>query len=308
MSDNISHQPKVFIIILNWNNLQDTVECLESLKKLDYQNFEIVLVDNASTDGSVQVLEEEYPEVILLKNERNLGYAVGNNKGIEKAMELGCDFIFLLNNDTTVDGNCLKELVKTAESDLHIGIVGPKIYLFQDSSLVWYAGGEILFRDAISVTRGLFKRDRHSYNTIKEVSFITGCAMLVRKRAIEEVGLFDPHFESYMEDADLCWRMKKKGFKLVYVPDAKIYHKVSQSFGNTAYNEKTMYLMGRNAVLFVKRYGNFTRWLKFFTFFWLSIIYAFPRETMKRNHKAVFAKISGFFDGIRERKEDNEIH
>ena len=88
MNNNISHQPKVFIIILNWNNLQDTVECLESLKKLDYQNFEIVLVDNASTDGSVQVLEKRDPGIILLKNERNLGYAVGNNKGIEKAMKL----------------------------------------------------------------------------------------------------------------------------------------------------------------------------------------------------------------------------
>ncbi|MBW1855160.1 MAG: glycosyltransferase family 2 protein [Deltaproteobacteria bacterium] len=303
----ISHQPKVFIIILNWNNLQDTVECLESVKKLNYQNFEIVLVDNASTDGSVQVLEEEYPEVILLKNERNLGYAVGNNEGIEKAMELGCEYIFLLNNDTIVDGDCLKELVKTAESDLHIGIVGPKIYLFQDPSIVWYAGGEILFRDAISHTRGLFKRDHPSYNTIKEVSFITGCAMLVKKEAIEGVGLFDHHFVSYMEDTDLCWRMKKKGFKLVYLPDAKIYHKVSQSFGTTAYNEKTMYLMGRNAVLFVKKYGNFTQWLKFITFFWLSIIYAFPREAMKRNHKAVFAKIRGFFDGIIEKGGNSEV-
>ena len=300
MSDNITNQPKVFIIILNWNNLQDTVECLESVKKLNYQNFEIILVDSCSTDGSVRVLEEEYPEVILLKNERNLGYAVGNNRGIEKAMGLGCEYIFLLNNDTTIDRDCLKELVKTAVSDSHIGIVGPKIYLYQNPSIVWYAGGEILFRDAISVTRGLFKMDRPSYNTMRGVTFITGCAMLVKKEAIEEVGLFDPHFVSYLEDTDLCWRMKKKGFKLVYVPDAKIYHKVSQSFGTTAYNEKTMYLMGRNAVLFVKRYGNFTQWLKFITFFWLSIIYAFPRETMKRNHKAVFAKIRGFFDGIRE--------
>jgi len=303
MRDTITNQPKVFIIILNWNNLQDTVECLESLKKLDYQNFEIILVDNASTDGSIQVLEKEYPEIILIKNEKNLGFALGNNKGIERALELGCEYIFLLNNDTTIERDCLKDLVKSAVSNSQIGIVGPKIYLYQDPSIVWYAGGEILFRDAISHTRGLFKRDHPSYNTTKDVTFITGCAMLVRRKAIEEVGLFDPRFVSYMEDADLCWRMKKKGYRLVYVPDARIYHKVSQSFGSTAYNEKTMYLMGRNAVLFVKRYGNVTQWLKFITFFWLSIIYAFPRETMNRNHKAVFAKISGFFDGIRERKQ-----
>ncbi len=302
MNDNKSHQPKVCIIILNWNNLQDTVECLESVKKLDYQNFETILVDNGSTDGSVQSLEKRYPEIILLKNETNVGYVVGNNKGIEKAMALGCDFIFILNNDTTVESRCLKELVKTAVSDSRIGIVGPKIYLFQDPSLVWYAGGEILFRDAISVTRGLFKKDRPSYNTMKEVSFVTGCAMLIKSEAIEEVGLFDPHYISYMEDADLCWRMKNVGFKLVYLPTAIVYHKVSRSFGKTAYNEKTMYLMGRNAVLFVKRYGNVTQWLKFILFFWLSIIYAFPRETIRGNHKAVFAKIRGFFDGIREKR------
>ena len=305
---NISNQPKVFIIILNWNNLQDTIECLESVKKLDYHNFEIMLVDNGSTDGSIQVLEKRYPEIILLKNERNLGFAVGNNNGIEKAMELGCEFIFLLNNDTTVDRDCLKELVKTAVSDSRIGIVGSKIHLFQDPSMVWYAGGEILFREAISVSKGLFKRDRSSYNTMREVSFITGCAMLVKREAIEKVGLFDPAYISYMEDTDLCWRMKKKGFKLLYLPSARVYHKVSQSFGNTAYNQKTMYLMGKNAVLFVKRYGNVIRWLKFVTFFWLSIIYALPREAIRGNHKAVFAKIRGFLDGIRERRKDNEVH
>lgn len=307
MSNNKSHQPKVCIIILNWNNLQDTIECLESVAKLNYRNFEIILIDNDSTDGSVQVLEKRYPEITLLKNERNLGYAAGNNVGMEKAMELECEYILLLNNDTTIERECLRELVKTAVSDSQVAIVGPKIHLFQDPSIVWYAGGEILFRDAISVTRGLFKRDRPSYNTAREVSFITGCAMLLRKRAIEEVGLFDPSYVSYMEDADLCWRMKKRGFRLVYLPSARVYHKVSRSFGDTAYNEKTMYLMGRNAVLFVKKYGNFTKWFKFITFFWLSIIYAFPRETIKRNHKAVFAKTRGFYDGIRGGEKENEV-
>lgn len=300
----ITYQPKVFIIVLTWNNLRDTGECLESVRQLDYGNYEIILVDNGSTDGSIRVLEKEYPEIILLKNSANLGFALGNNRGIEKALERGCDFIFLLNNDTTLDRDCLSKLVGLAISDPGIGIVGPKIYLFKEPSIVWYAGGEILFRDAISVTRGLFKKDRPSYNSMREVSFITACAMLVNRKAIEQVGLLDPEYISYLEDTDWCWRIKRKGFRLVYLPSARVYHKVSRSFGNTAYNEKTMYLMGRNAVLFVKKYGSVTRWLKFITFFWLSIIYAFPREVIKRNHKAVFAKIRGFFDGIRGKRQE----
>jgi GT2 family glycosyltransferase len=132
--------------------------------------------------------------------------------------------------------------------------------------------------------------------------------MLVKRKAIEEVGLLDPDYISYMEDTDWCWRMRQKGFKLVYVPRATVYHKVSQSFGNTPYNEKTMYLMGRNAVLFVRKYGNLFRWFKFIFFFWLSVLYAFPRETMRGNYKAVFAKIRGFFDGTREKIEIHEVH
>jgi len=302
------YQPKVFIIILSWNRLNDTLECVESVKKIDYRNFEIMVVDNGSTDGSAEVVEKRYPNITLIKNERNVGYAIGNNRGIEKALEMGCEYVFLLNNDTTIDAACLNELVRIAESDAHIGAVGPKIYLYQNPAIVWYAGGEILFREAISVSRGLFKKDRPSYNTIREVSFITGCAMLVKRKAIEEVGLLDPDYISYMEDTDWCWRMRQKGFKLVYVPSARVYHKVSQSFGNTAYNEKTMYLMGRNAVLFVKKYGTFMRWLKFIFFFWLSVAYALPREAMRSNQKAVFAKIKGFIDGIRGKLEVYEVH
>ena len=299
----LSQQPKIAIIILNWNGLNDTLECLESVKKIDYPNYEIIVVDNGSDDGSAAAVAQRYPEIILIKNESNLGYALGNNKGIQKALESGCDYVFLLNNDTTVDQDCLNELLKIAESNPRIGIAGPKIYLYHDPARVWYAGGEIRFREAISVSSGLFRRDRPSFNIPSEVSFITGCAMLVKRTAIEEVGLLDPEYVSYLEDTDWCWRMARKGFKLVYVPGARVYHKVSQSFGSTPYNEKSMYLMGRNAVIFVKRYGTFFRWLKFIFFFWLSVIYALPRELVRGNHKAVLAKVRGFFDGMKGKSQ-----
>jgi hypothetical protein len=291
--------PKISVIILNWNRLNDTLECLGSVKQIDYPNYEILVVDNGSTDGSAEAVARSYPEIGLIKNESNLGYASGNNRGIEKALESGCDYVFLLNNDTTVDKDCLKELIKIAASEPRIGMAGPKIYLYHDPARVWYAGGEIRFREAISVSKGLFKRDHPSYSQPGEVSFITGCAMLVKRSAIEKVGLFDPEYVSYLEDTDWCWRMAQQGFRLVYVPGAKVYHKVSQSFGSTPYNEKSMYLMGRNAVLFMKKYGTFSRWLKFIFFFWLSVLYALPRELMRGNQRAVFAKIKGFIDGMR---------
>jgi hypothetical protein len=307
MSDPVASQPKVIIIVLAWNRLSDTLECLESIRKIEYRNYQIMVVDNGSTDGSADAIAARYPEIILIKNESNLGYAAGNNKGIEKALQMGCDYVFLLNNDTTVDAACLDELIKTAASDSRIGAAGPKIYLYQDPSVVWYAGGDICFREAISVTRGWFKPDRPAFNRPGEVSFITGCAMLVKRKAIEEVGLLDPEYVSYLEDTDWCWRMAQKGFKLAYVPAAKVYHKVSQSFGSNPYNQKSMYLMGRNAVLFMKKHGTFTRWLKLIFFFWLSVLYALPREIVRGNLKAVCAKVRGFFDGLRGMREKSRI-
>jgi hypothetical protein len=298
-TDPAPSQPKVFIIILTWNRLSDTLECLESVKKIVYPNYEIMVVDNGSTDKSAEAIAAKYPEITLIKNESNLGYAAGNNKGIEKALHMGCDYVFILNNDTTVDAACLDELVKTAEADPRIGAAGSKIYLHQDPSVVWYAGGDICFREAISVTRGWFKRDHPSYDRPGEVSFITGCAMLAKRTAIEAVGLLDPEYVSYLEDTDWCWRMAQKGFKLAYVPGGKVYHKVSQSFGSIPYNEKSMYLMGKNAVRFMKKYGTFIRWLKFIFFFWLSVLYALPRETARGNLKAVSAKVRGLLDGIK---------
>ncbi len=292
-------QPKVIIIVLAWNRLSDTLECLDSVKKIAYRNYEVIVVDNGSTDGSAETIAARYPDIILLNNECNLGYAAGNNRGIEKALSIGCDYVFLLNNDTTLDAAGLDELIKTAESDSRIGAAGPKIYLYQDPSVVWYAGGDICFREAISVTRGWFKRDHPSYDRPGEVSFITGCAMVVKRKTIEAVGLLDKEYGSYLEDTDWCRRMSHKGFKLAYVPAAKVYHKVSQSFGSIPYNEKSMYLMGRNAVLFVNKYGSYFHWLKFIFFFWLSVLYALPRETARGNLKAVRAKIKGFFDGLR---------
>ena len=142
-TDPAPSQPKVFIIILTWNRLSDTLECLESVKKIVYPNYEIIVVDNGSTDGSAEAIARRYPEITLVKNESNLGYAAGNNRGMETALHMGCDYVFLLNNDTTIDAVCLDELVNRAESDPRVGAAGPKIYLHQDPSTVWYAGGEI---------------------------------------------------------------------------------------------------------------------------------------------------------------------
>src|SRR6056297_688817 len=133
----------VYIVILNWNNFQETIDCVESCKKLTYSNFKILLVDNGSTDGSEDILKKEFPGIPLIQTGENLGYSGGNNAGIRHALEQGADYIWLLNNDTVVDPQCLAKMVQTAESSNQIGMVGSKIFYHHSPDILWYAGGEI---------------------------------------------------------------------------------------------------------------------------------------------------------------------
>ena len=135
--------PKIFIIVLNWNRAQDTVACISSLTKLNYSRYNVVVVDNASQDGSAPIIKRSFPSLVVIENASNLGYAEGNKVGICYALAHGAEYVLVLNNDTVVDSDMLTELVRIAESDRMIGIVGPKIYDFQQPTKIWFAGANI---------------------------------------------------------------------------------------------------------------------------------------------------------------------
>jgi len=224
-------QPSVSVILVNWNGRNDTLECLHSLAKVSYAPMHIIMVDNASADDSVDAVKREFPSVEVIPNKTNLRFAGGNNIGIKHALERGSDYILLLNNDTTVDAEFLTELVKAADADPGIGMVGAKIYYYDDPKRIWFAGGRIEWWKGWISHIGLREEDRGQYDTARAVDYITGCCLLVKRPVIEKIGNLDEQFFMYGEDVDWCLRVCKAGFRLVYEPKAKIWHKLSVSAG-----------------------------------------------------------------------------
>ena len=227
--------PKVSIIVLNWNGLNDTVECLKSLQKVTYPNYEVVVVDNASDGNDVEVLGQQFAGYVdILKNDKNYGFAGGNNIGIRHAQaRFNPDYVLLLNNDTVVAPDFLDEMVRAAESDPAAGILGPKIYWHDFDGrrdVIWTAGGNIRWwhpwiYDAI----GGNDDDLPQYQRLATVGWISGAAMMIRRQVLEQVSLLNTDYFFGTEDVEYCLKARANGFKAVYVPTARVWHKVGRS-------------------------------------------------------------------------------
>ncbi|MGC2424296.1 MAG: glycosyltransferase family 2 protein [Nitrospirota bacterium] len=248
--------PLVYIIVLNYNRKDDTLDCLSSLFRMDYPNFKVLMVDNASSDGSSDAVRREYPKAEVLQNEKNLMYAGGNNAGIEFALEHGADWVLLLNNDTVVDERLLSEMVDVAMSHPEAGVLGPMIYYYPPKpgqpETIWYAGGIVKLWMGLTAHRGLRETDTGRYGTVEATDYVTGCAMLVSRECLDKVGLLDTSYGMYAEDADYSLRASKAGFKLLFVPGGKVWHKVSMSAGGEFSPYKIKLKIKSNLRLFVK--------------------------------------------------------
>jgi hypothetical protein len=223
--------PKVFIIVLNWNGHQDTIECIHSIRKTNYPRYEIVIVDNGSTDGSEEILRHAFPDIKLIQTGENLGFAEGNNVGIRYALKNGADYTVILNNDTAVDEGFTTELVNAAKSDSSIGIASSKIYFYDRPDIIWYAGALLDLKTGKSKHIGYNKKDAGQYDTIRETDRACGCSMMISRRTCEAVGLMDPEYFCYGEEADWSLRARNAGFKVVFVPGSKVWHKISATTG-----------------------------------------------------------------------------
>lgn len=221
-------QPLLSVIIPNWNGKHFLTECIDSLKEQTFRDFEIILVDNGSTDGSAEFAEERYGEFIrVLRNKENLGFAGGNNIGIQAARG---EYIVLLNNDTWADPHWLEELFKATQFDPPIGMWASKIYSYYKRNQI-EAVGELIYWDGLSRARGQFEQDRGQYKTMEEIFFPPGCGAMYRKGIFDEIGLFDEDFFAYADDAEVGIRARLAGWKCLYVPRAIIYHKNSGTGG-----------------------------------------------------------------------------
>lgn len=219
--------PFVYIVILNWlkNGLIDTIECLESVFKLDYPNFEVIVVDNESQDESVNIIGKSYPRVILIRNEENLGYCAGNNIGMRYALKNGADYLWLLNNDTVVYSDSVSKMVDLAESSFDIGLVSPTIYYFENPQKIQYAGSYIKLEDLSIIYPDLSSEVIHpDFQTGKSV-YVWGTGLFIKRNCIEKIGFLNEAYFAYYEDADYTLRSMHSGFRSVICSSAKILHK-----------------------------------------------------------------------------------
>lgn len=245
--------PLVFVIVLNWNGQNDTLECLQSLQKLDYDNFELLVVDNGSTDGSENVLRSSFPAVHVIQTGENLGYAGGNNVGIRYALSHGADYVWLLNNDTTVDPGALNALVETALGDTQIAFVGSKIYFHDKPDQVWCVGGTIdLAAGGRTDHPGMGQKDVGQFDNITDVGYVTGCSLFVSKVAISAIGLIPEEYFLYFEETDWNVLAQRMGYRTVLAPASHVWHKYSET-GD--YKDRFIYYSFRNRIQIVRKYS-----------------------------------------------------
>lgn len=225
-----STEPGVWAVVLNYNGAAVLGECLRSLCKQDYPNFHILVVDNASTDGSEKIAAE-IEGVELIRNEENLLFAGGNNVGIRHAIDAGADYIVLINNDTVSDPALISALVAAMEADKDAGIAGPKIYYHERPDVIWSAGGLVDFGKGWVRHRGIRRQDKGRFDSVAEVDYVTGCCLMFSREVFSFLQGLDESFPMYYEDTDFCTRARKTGYKIIYVPDGKMWHKIGFSSG-----------------------------------------------------------------------------
>jgi len=254
----------VSVIVTNWNGRRYLERCLTSIVTQTYKNIEVIVIDNNSTDGSAEFIIKQFPEIILIRNDKNYGFAKANNIGIKVSRG---EYIATINNDTEADPCWIENLVNVIRRDPNIGMCASKILLFNNRNLI-DSTGMLIYPDGLPVCRGYLEEDVYNYNKEEEVLLPTACAALYRKDAIINAGFFDDDYFAYCEDGDLGLRIHMLGYKCIYVPRARVYHYNSGTFGNDPLLK--IYLCERNRLFTVIKCYSFAGLM-------LSVYYTFIR-------------------------------
>lgn len=242
----------VSVVIVNWRGAQNTHECIQSLLSQNWRNFELLVVDNGSENREVDSLRETFGQQIVIDEMgANLGFPAACNRAFSRAVDRGFDYVFVVNNDLRLDSNALSILFKTAETDDSIGAVVPKVYYWDRPNVIQCAGGRLFLGLGMTFHRGINVTDSAKFDREIDTEFAEASACLYRVSALKRVGFFDESLFAYWEDTDLSVRLRRMGYRLVYSPGAKAWHKVSQS----APPHTKTFLFLRNAITFVKRYS-----------------------------------------------------
>lgn len=281
---------KVFIILLNYNGAKDTIECVKSLEEIDYDNYEILVVDNYSTDNSFDFLSKSigYKHHVISSG-KNGGFAFGNNIGIKYAMQNNADYVLLINNDTIVKKDFLSKLFESLSENKNFGIVTGLILNYYEKNKIWYGGGEINWKRFY----GYHCHENQDVDSVnlqgRNITFATGCLMLISVNTIKEVGLLPEEYFMYYEDVDYCAKVQEKGFSIYFNPNCVIYHKISASSGEYESAFAVMWNT-KNRLKFIKKYKykvSRYNYIKVITFFYITrIIKILDYFIKKRKDKA----------------------
>jgi len=284
-------KPLISVITLNYNQIKVTCEFLDSMRKITYPNYEIILVDNASVENPTDLIKSKYPEIILIVAEKNFGFTGGNNLGILNAKG---DFYFIVNNDTEVTSDLLEQMIEPFFRDPSIGMVSPKIKYFSNPQLIQYAGfSEVNPFTGRGKSKNEAKIDNGQYDKAGYTAYAHGAAMLVKKEVVEKVGMLPEHFFIYYEELDWSAHIRRAGYKIFYQPTGVIYHKESITMGKES--ALKAYYHTRNRILFMRRNANALHFMVFIFFLLFIII---PKNTIKYIIKGQWKHLRMFYKGL----------
>jgi GT2 family glycosyltransferase len=291
---------KVAAVLVNWNGAADTLATLTSLDAVaGREQLRLLVIDNGSGDDSVARLERERPGLEVVATGANLGFAGGNLVGIERALaDPAVAWLLLINTDVAVDPGFLPPLL-AACADPAVGAAGPKIFYFAAPDRLWAAGGRLRWRETVTAERGRGKLDGPAFNVAADVTYLTTCCLLIPRDVIERVGPLDPLFFINVDDADWCQRARDAGYRLRFVPESRIWHKVAASTGG-GYTPTKAFHTGRSNALFVRRHGGWGGLAAFLAANLVALPAAGLREAARGNLRAVVAKARGVLSGLRE--------
>jgi GT2 family glycosyltransferase len=291
------NQPRTLAITLNWRQPLVTLECVSALQAMHHPGLDILIVDNGSGDDSVPILKQ-HPDLAfeILELPQNVGFAAGNNRGLNVAIERGYDFALLINNDAFVASDMLDQLLRESASD--VGILSPKIYYESEPNYIWFAGGrrQPYTLDLVDTGRG--KADHSQWMTSRDVDYLLGACMLVNLQAARVVGLLDERYFFYFEDLDWSIRFTEAGYRLRLVPQAHVYHRVAVSTGSDADSAQRRYYLAYGSVLFWKENAHFGNPAVILGFRLLSALKMVGRLILTGRWRVALAYLRGLRDGM----------
>lgn len=291
----------VFAVIVNWNGGERNQACVASLLEDGIAPERIVFVDNGSSDGSREAVLECTPTLTLVANAENLGFGEGANQGARHALESGAEHVFFVNNDVTLLRGTVDALAAELERDARVGIVGPRVLYPGEPARVWCAGGMLTWRENLSTLLGHGELDGPRWREDREVDYVAGCAMLVRRAVFESVGFFEASYFAYMEDVELCLRARRAGYLVRSLGHVACFHEPSSATGG-GYNPRRKYMQGVNSVRFLRRYGGAREWARFLAFDVATLPPLFAAGLLRGRARAVAAKGLGIAHGLLGRR------